>query len=179
MLCLMLLNILCWRTTIHDTGVMLGFFPDYFHWFCCSWHLLAFGNLLQAQPTSQERMEWTARLQLGLIFIFLQIWHIVLGLPTLKTLQYLNSWRQAVDKRLFYMCIVSSDSSKVLKRSLLSSPSLLEVSCKAFSEGMSEYCFCVLVQLCILSCLWVPCLGVKEWWAAARWGPLHFTVCSE
>lgn len=51
-----------------------------------------------------------------------------------------------MDTWLFYMCIVSSEWSKVLKRSFLSSPSLLEVSCKAFSEGMSECCFNVLVQ---------------------------------
>lgn len=42
-----------------------------------------------------------------------------------------------MDTWLFYMFIVSSDWSKVLKHSLPSSPSLLEVSCKAFSEGVS------------------------------------------
>lgn len=69
-----------------------------------------------------------------------------------------------MDTWLFYMFIVSSDWSKVLKHSLPSSPSLLEVSCKAFSEGGSEYCFYVLVQ-----CAFSPFSEYPAWERRNDW----------
>lgn len=96
-----------------------------------------------------HRREWSEPpgLQLGWFFIYLQIWHIASRLLTLKTLQYPNGGRQAVDVLLFYMFIVSSDWGKILKYSLPSPTSLLmQVSCKLSSEGMSEYCFEVRMQ---------------------------------
>lgn len=48
-----------WAETVARMRIFIYF--AYFLCCCCSWQLLAFGNLPQTHPATQERVEWTVR----------------------------------------------------------------------------------------------------------------------